>query len=150
QLSTPPAPSGSADAPTTPPGRTPPPPPREPLGQLISPTDVMAAWELLRRLPRRLDRVTSALEQGRLGVGVRLFANARDRTYIRSLVHEILLTFIAATSGVMSVILLSIDGGPVVVPGIGLFQLLGYHLLVISGVIGLKVLFLISRGGGRN
>ncbi|ASQ97433.1 AarF/UbiB family protein [Streptomyces sp. 11-1-2] len=122
----------------------------DPLSQLISPTDVMAAWELLRRLPRRLDRVTSALEQGRLGVGVRLFANARDRTYIRSLVHEILLTFIAATSGVMSVILLSIDGGPLVVPGIGLFQLLGYHLLVISGVIGLKVLFLISRGSGRN
>ncbi|MFD0652975.1 hypothetical protein ACFQ2Y_34995 [Streptomyces malaysiensis subsp. malaysiensis] len=110
----------------------------------------MAAWELLRRLPRRLDRVTSALEQGRLGVGVRLFANARDRTYIRSLVHEILLTFLAATSGVMSVILLSIDGGPVVVPGIGLFQLLGYHLLVVAGVIGLKVLFLISRGGARN
>ncbi len=29
---------------------------------------------VLRRLPRRADRITSALEHGRLGLGVRLFA----------------------------------------------------------------------------
>ncbi|QKV97839.1 AarF/ABC1/UbiB kinase family protein [Streptomyces sp. NA02950] len=109
------------------------------------PAELLAAWELLRRLPRRLDRVTSALEQGRLGVGVRLFADARDRKYVRSLVHEVLLTFIAATSGVMSAILLSIERGPEVVPGTGLFQLFGYHLLVITAVLVLRLLFIISR-----
>ncbi|WP_432588265.1 AarF/UbiB family protein [Streptomyces sp. HD1123-B1] len=109
------------------------------------PAELLAAWELLRRLPRRLDRVTSALEQGRLGVGVRLFADARDRKYVRSLVHEVLLTFIAATSGVMSAILLSIERGPEVIPGTGLFQLFGYHLLVITAVLVLRVLFIISR-----
>jgi ubiquinone biosynthesis protein len=112
----------------------------------VSLAELASVWELIRRMPRRLERVTSALEQGRLGVGVRLFANARDRQYIRSLVHEVLLTFIAATGGVMSAVLLSIRGGPVVVPGIPFFQLLGYHLLVVAGALGLRVLFLISRG----
>ncbi|GGW81739.1 ubiquinone biosynthesis protein UbiB [Streptomyces lucensis JCM 4490] len=112
----------------------------------VSMAELASVWEMVRRMPRRLERVTSALEQGRLGVGVRLFADARDRRYIRSLVHEVLLTFIAATCGVMSVVLLSIRGGPLVVPGIPFFQLLGYHLLVVAGVLGLRLLFLISRG----
>lgn len=111
----------------------------------VLPGELLAAWELLRRLPRRLDRVTSALEQGRLGVGVRLFADARDRRYVRTLVHQVLLTFIAATSGLMSAILLTIQRGPEVVPGTGLFQLLGYHLLVITALLVLRVLFVISR-----
>ncbi|WEO94718.1 AarF/UbiB family protein [Streptomyces sp. FXJ1.172] len=118
-------------------------------GHPVSLAELASVWELVRRLPRRLERVTSALEQGRLGVGVRLFADARDRRYIRSLVHEVLLTFIAATCGVMSAVLLSIRGGPVVVPGIRFFELLGYHLLVVSGVIGLRVLFLITRGSSE-
>ncbi|OPF84792.1 hypothetical protein VT50_0200910 [Streptomyces antioxidans] len=111
----------------------------------VLPGELLATWELLRRLPRRLDRVTSALEQGRLGVGVRLFADARDRRYVRTLVHQVLLTFIAATSGMMSAILLTIQRGPEVVPGTGLFQLFGYHLLVITALLVLRLLFVISR-----
>jgi len=48
---------------------------------------------MLRRLPRRFDRITTALEQGRLGVNVRLFADERDRLLVTGLTHQFLLTF---------------------------------------------------------
>jgi hypothetical protein len=40
---------------------------------------------LVKRLPRRIDRLTSALEHGRLSVNIRLFADNRDRTLITGL-----------------------------------------------------------------
>lgn len=100
---------------------------------------------VLRRLPRRLDRITAALEQGRLGVNVRLFADDRDRQVVTGLLHQVLLTVVGAVTGIMAVLLLGTAGGPVVTPGITLLQLFGYNLLVISCVIGLRVLFTIAR-----
>ncbi|MFF5128709.1 ABC1 kinase family protein [Streptomyces syringium] len=108
-------------------------------------SELYSAMSALRRLPRRMDRVTSALEEGRLGVNVRVFADSRDRRYIRALVHEILLTILAATTGLMSVILLHAHGGPMVTSSIRLFEVIGYHLMVFSGVLCLRILFVIFR-----
>ncbi|MEV5241993.1 AarF/UbiB family protein [Streptomyces cinnamoneus] len=107
--------------------------------------ELLSAVSVLRRLPRRVDRVTSALEEGRLGVNVRIFADSRDRRYMRALVHEILLTALAATAGLMAVILLHTTGGPMVTPSIPLFKAIGYHMLVFSGVLSLRMLFVIFR-----
>ncbi|MEU4739558.1 AarF/UbiB family protein [Actinosynnema sp. NPDC023658] len=103
---------------------------------------------MLRRLPRRADRISSALEQGRLGVGVRLFADDRDRQFIVSLLHQVMLTVLGATAGVMAVLLLGAEGGPEVGPGLTLFQVLGYNLLVISVLLGLRVVVTIFRPRG--
>jgi ubiquinone biosynthesis protein len=52
-------------------------------------TDELAALlPVLRRLPRRFDRVTGALEQGRLSVNVRQFADERDRRTITGLANQ--------------------------------------------------------------
>ena len=66
---------------------------------------------MLRRLPRRIDRITASLEAGRLGVNVRLLADDRDRRYLTGLVHQILLAFLAATSGIMAVLMLGLEEG---------------------------------------
>ena len=100
---------------------------------------------VLRRLPRRADRITSALEHGRLGLGMRLFADPRDRRFLTTLVHQILLAFLGAATGLMAVVLLSITGGPAISPTVSLFQLLGYNLLVVSAVLILRVLVTIFR-----
>ncbi|MFD7177650.1 ABC1 kinase family protein [Streptomyces sp. NPDC059929] len=107
--------------------------------------ELFEALGRLRRIPRRLDRVTSALEQGRLTVGVRLFADARDRRYVKSLVQDVLLTFIGATTGILGAILLGIRRGPMLTAELGLFELLGYNLLVVSATLLVRVLFDISR-----
>jgi ubiquinone biosynthesis protein len=95
---------------------------------------------MLRRLPRRADRITNALEHGRLGLGVRLFADPRDRRFLTTLVHQILLAFLGATTGIMAVLLLGSSSGPKLSPTVSLFQVLGYNLLVVSAVLILRVL----------
>jgi ubiquinone biosynthesis protein len=100
---------------------------------------------MLRRLPRRLERIASAAEHGRLSVQVRLFADQRDRRHLTGLLHQVLLTILAATAGIMAVLLLGTAGGPTVTATVSLYQLLGYNLLVVCAILALRVLVLIFR-----
>jgi ubiquinone biosynthesis protein len=100
---------------------------------------------VVRRLPRRLDRIATAAEQGRLSLNVRLLADERDRRMISGMLHQVLLAFIGATTGIMAVLLMTGDGGPRVTETLGLHQLFGYNLLVISALIGLRLLFAAFR-----
>jgi ubiquinone biosynthesis protein len=110
--------------------------------------ELHAMLPMLRRLPRRADRISSALEQGRLGLSMRLFADERDRQFVVSLLHQVMLTVLGATAGLMAVLLLGADGGPEVGPGLSLFQVFGYNLLVISVLLGLRVVVAIFRPRG--
>ncbi|MEV4899701.1 hypothetical protein AB0K48_61405 [Nonomuraea sp. NPDC055795] len=109
--------------------------------------EAAALLPMVRRLPRRIERIASAAEHGRFSVNVRLFADERDRRYLTGLLHQILLTVLGATAGIMAVFLLGTEGGPVSVAALnlGLFDLLGYNLLVIAAILVLRVLVLIFR-----
>jgi ubiquinone biosynthesis protein len=100
---------------------------------------------MLRRLPRRVERIASAAENGRLSVHVRLFADQRDRRHLTGLLHQVLLTILAATAGIMAVMLLGTGGGPAVTTTVSLYQLLAYNLLVVCAILALRVLVLIFR-----
>jgi ubiquinone biosynthesis protein len=100
---------------------------------------------MLRRLPRRVERIASAAEHGRLSVHVRLFADERDRRHLTGMLNQVLLTILAATAGLMAVLLLGTDGGPRVTATVSLYQLLGYNLLVVCAILALRVLVLIFR-----
>jgi ubiquinone biosynthesis protein len=76
---------------------------------------------------------------------VRQLADERDRRVITALVHQVLLAFLGATTGLMGVIVLGAQGGPVVTQDVTLFQLLGYNLLVVSLLLMLRVLFIVFR-----
>ena len=107
--------------------------------------EVGALLPVLRRLPRRFDRVTGAMEQGRLSVNVRLFADERDRRVVTGLTHQFLLAFLGAASGVVAAILLGTPGGPQITPTMSLLQLIGYNLLIVGGILVLRVLYVILR-----
>ncbi len=107
--------------------------------------ELTALVPMLRRLPRRVERIASAAEHGRFAVNVRLLADERDRRYVTGLLHQVLLTVLGATAGLMAVILLGTDGGAPVVGSTGLLHLIGYNLLVISAILGLRVLALVFR-----
>ena len=100
---------------------------------------------VIRRLPRRFDRVTGALEQGRLGLNVRLFADERDRRVVTGLTHQFLLTFLGAASGIVAALLLGAPGGPKVASTVSLYQVIGYNLLIVAAILVLRVLFTIFR-----
>lgn len=109
--------------------------------------EVAALLPMLRRLPRRVERIASAAEHGRFSMNVRLLSDDRDRRFVTGLLHQVLLTVLGATAGIMAVLLIGTTGGPLVtVDGsITLYHLIGYFLLVISAILVLRVLIAIFR-----
>ncbi|PRX98849.1 ABC1 kinase family protein [Allonocardiopsis opalescens] len=99
----------------------------------------------LRRLPRRWDRISAALESGRLSVAVRPLADEDDRRFLAGLVNQSLLTLIAIAAGVSGVLLLGTTGGPALAPDLTLFQAMGYNLMVVGCLLVLRVLLVIYR-----
>ncbi|MEU9835701.1 AarF/UbiB family protein [Streptosporangium sp. NPDC048047] len=100
---------------------------------------------MLRRLPRRVERIVGAAENGRFGLNVRLFADERDRRHVTGLLHQVLVTVLSATTGLMAALLLGAGPGPRVTPDVGLHQLIAYNLLVISAILALRVLVVVFR-----
>ena len=123
------------------------------LGELLTPASLReAAGDVLpnlRRLPRRLDRITTRLERGRLQVGVRPFADPRGTRIVTSLVNRAVLAFLGAALGGMSVVLLGIHGGPALTSGLGVLALFGYLGLLFSVVLILRVTVTIARDHTR-
>ncbi|WP_086842396.1 ABC1 kinase family protein [Amycolatopsis kentuckyensis] len=119
-----------------------------PLGRTAA-GELLALLPVLRRIPRRVDRIGAALEEGRLSVNVRLFSDERDRDVVTGLVHEALLAFVGAATGLMAVFLLTGSGGPRIAADLTLHQVFGYNLLVISALVGLRLLFVVFRRSGR-
>lgn len=108
--------------------------------------ELMSLLPLLRPLPRRLARLSAALERGELTIRVRVLADAGDRRFVRSMLQRAVTAFLGAAAGVMAVLLLNAGGGPEVASALSLFHLLGYNLLLVSLVLGLRALFMGSLG----
>ena len=107
--------------------------------------ELVALLPMLRRLPRRMDRITAAVEGGRLSVNVRLLADERDRRVIDGWIQLGVLTVLAAAAGLMAVALLALRGGPAMTAKVGFYQFLGYCLLVICSLLALRVLAAVFR-----
>jgi len=131
------------------------------LGEVLGPAslrdaatdEVLGLLPVLRRLPRRFDRITSSLERGTLTTSVRLLADDRDRQFIRSMVGSAVLAFLGAAFGIISVMLIGVRGGPLFLPtaagtgGTSLFHVFGYVGLFLSLVLILRVIIAITREG---
>ena len=102
---------------------------------------------LLRRFPRRMDRIMTQLDEGRIGVNVHLFGHERDRGHVTELVHLTLMAFLAAANGITAALLLGLEHGPRLTPNLPVLDLLGYIMLAIGGILILRVLARIFRAG---
>ncbi|RZU66105.1 ubiquinone biosynthesis protein [Microterricola gilva] len=112
--------------------------------------EILSVLPIVRRLPARIDRLSGALAEGRLSVNVRLLADRRDRALIRDLVNLVVVTVLAAAFGIMAAMLLISDAGPQVTESLSLFQIFGYMLVLLSGVLALRVFFDVFRVRGRD
>ena len=65
---------------------------------------------LLRRLPRRLDWITAAIERGQLSANVRLLADPRDQEVFSGYLQQALVCVLAAATGIVAVVLLASQG----------------------------------------
>lgn len=107
--------------------------------------ELVSLLPLLQRLPRRIDRITAAMEEGRLTMNVSALGNPRDVGVVRNLMQELLLTVLAAASGVMAVLLMGQEEGPMLVPTMSVFQFMGYFLLVLALILAMRVMIFVFR-----
>lgn len=107
--------------------------------------ELIALLPLLRQMPRRLDRISSALEDGRLSVNVRSLAHDGDRRTLQEMLNSVILTFFAAASGVMGTMLLDERSGPAMSETMSVMQFFGYALIVLAFVLAMRVLIVVFR-----
>jgi ubiquinone biosynthesis protein len=107
--------------------------------------ELLEAAPIVRRLPRRVDRIATALEQGRLTTNVRLTLDPSDRRIVVRLVDRAVLAFLSAALGIISVLLLGVHGGPVVARSASLYQVLSWAGLTATVVLMLRVIVGLGR-----
>jgi ubiquinone biosynthesis protein len=109
--------------------------------------DVLELLPMLRRIPRRLDRISGAFERGELSLRIRPFADPHDAELVTRLTNRLILAFFSASIGLVAVFLLRIGGGPEMF-GTHLDLLLGYGGLVAATVLGLRVIVAATTDAG--
>lgn len=109
--------------------------------------ELLTMLPLLRRLPRRLDRITAGLERGTLSVNVRLFADDRDARLVAHWIGRAVLAFLGAALGLVAVLLLGLKGGPSLNATLSMYQAFGYAGLFTSIILILRVVVAIVRDG---
>ncbi|MBC9717496.1 AarF/ABC1/UbiB kinase family protein [Streptomyces sp. TRM66268-LWL] len=102
--------------------------------------ELVSLIPLLRRIPRQVERITADLERGVFTVNTRMFADPADQRVLAGLLQQALVAVLAATTGLMSVVLLAAGGGPRVSDRLRLHEVFGYNLLVPSVIMMLRVL----------
>ncbi|WP_166845161.1 AarF/ABC1/UbiB kinase family protein [Isoptericola sp. BMS4] len=100
----------------------------------------------LERLPRRVTRIVSDLEQGRFTVAVRAFSDPGDRAFLTGLVQQVVSTLVAVAAVVAGALLLVADGGPALADDLPLFTVLGAALAFVGTVLAVRVLVFAFRG----
>jgi predicted unusual protein kinase regulating ubiquinone biosynthesis (AarF/ABC1/UbiB family) len=110
------------------------------MGRLAA-DQVMGALPVLRRLPRRLERISGAVERGDLSVNIRILADRRDRVLLAAVVRQALASGVAVAAGVLGLLLLvlPLGSGAALDPHATGFVLAG-AALVLLGAVGVDVL----------
>jgi ubiquinone biosynthesis protein len=115
--------------------------------QEMARTEMVTLLPLLRRMPRRLDRLAAMAERGTLTTRMSLFASEDDVRIMTRWLNRAVLAFLGGVAGIMGVILLGIDGGPEFTGQTSLYQLFGYFAIFCSTILIMRVLVAILRDG---
>ncbi len=101
---------------------------------------------LVRRAPRHLDRIATLLEHGGITTRVRLFSEPADVAVVERLVNRVVLTASSLGLGLLAVLMLATDAGPVVAgTEVRLLEVLGWLGLFAGTVLLLRVLLEVLR-----
>ncbi|WP_211717279.1 AarF/ABC1/UbiB kinase family protein [Nocardiopsis sp. MG754419] len=117
--------------------------------------ELLALLPTLRRLPRRLDRITDQLHKGRFTVQARMFAHPEDRRLLRSVVRRGVMTVLAVVTGFMSVGLFNVTEQPGVAwsdlaTHTQALSLLAWSLLAATAMFVLRLLVDMVRDGSEH
>jgi ubiquinone biosynthesis protein len=109
--------------------------------------EILRMGPVLRRLPRRFDRVANQVERGNLRLKVSLFSDDPDATLVTKLVNRFVLSLVGAAVGIIGVILIGVRGGPPFAGDTSLYEFFGYFSLFCSVVLIMRVIVAVLRDG---
>jgi ubiquinone biosynthesis protein len=109
--------------------------------------ELLRTVPMLRRLPRHIDRAFTSLERDGLRVRVSHFSDEHDERVLVRLVNRVVLGFLAGALGLVSVGLLTINGGPAFSGSTSLLQVFGYFGLFCATVLAMRVIVAVLRDG---
>jgi ubiquinone biosynthesis protein len=105
---------------------------------------------VLRRVPRHLDRLATTLEHGRFTTRVRLFDDPSDARVLERLVDRGILTILSLGVGLLAVLMLGTEVGPVLAgTEVRLLEVLGWLGLFGASILLLRVLLDVLRSEAR-
>ena len=81
--------------------------------------ELFGAVTAARRLPRRVDRIGEAIENGKLSVNIRLFSDRRDRQTLNGVIRRVLLVLLGSGAGILAIVYLSLAARPTAVLSTG-------------------------------
>jgi ubiquinone biosynthesis protein len=102
---------------------------------------------LLRRLPRRLDRMANQIERGNFRARVSLFSDPHDEHVVTKLVNRTVLALTGGVVGVIGVMLINVRGGPPFAGQTSLYEFFGYFALFCSVVLIMRVIVSVLHDG---
>jgi ubiquinone biosynthesis protein len=102
---------------------------------------------LLRRLPRRLDRMANQIERGNLRARVSLFSDPHDEHVVTKLVNRTVLVIAGGIVGLIGAILVGVSGGPPFAGDTSLYEFFGYFSLFCSVVLIMRVIVSVLHDG---
>ncbi len=95
---------------------------------------------MLSRLPRRLSRITEQLEDGTLSVNIRPLGDASDRSWIARVGSQLNLSLLGCALLFGGLFLLTRAAGPMLLPTVPLWPILGAALLFVAFILAARVL----------
>ena len=102
---------------------------------------------ILRRLPRRLDRMANQIERGNLRARVSLFSDPHDERVVTKLVNRTVLALAGGVVGVIGAMLINVRGGPPFAGDTSLYEFFGYFSLFCSVVLIMRVIVSVLHDG---
>jgi ubiquinone biosynthesis protein len=109
--------------------------------------EIIRMGPLLRRLPRRLDRMANQIERGNLRARVSLFSDPHDERVVTKLVNRTVLALAGGVVGVIGVMLINVRGGPPFAGQTSLYEFFGYFALFCSVVLIMRVIVSVLHDG---
>ncbi len=95
---------------------------------------------IARRLPMRVEEVSSALAEGRLTIDARPFADDSDRRWVRGLVDDAIGAAVAVAALIVSAMLLTADIGTPIAGALTLYDVVGVLFALSGSVLALRAI----------
>ncbi|MDN5712820.1 MAG: AarF/ABC1/UbiB kinase family protein, partial [Brevibacterium aurantiacum] len=107
----------------------------------------MQILPMIDRMPRRINKITEDLEQGRFSMNMRVLENPSDRRFLTSLFQQLIVAVLAGAAVLGSIMLITSEEGPLLTEGIHLYAFFGFVLLFGGFVLSMRSLMLVFKRG---